>query len=241
MSAHDAAEPRSPWERVAFVAGILAALLHITFLAIFIGAIAPGMPPMDASAAQAVAFYAEQSRNPTYLIVSYLFQAQILFLLLFFGGLFAAMRRAEQGSSALAAAVFGAGIAIAVISPLVEMIEHHLLLGLAAAGGDAVIVRGFDGMAPVSFALCGFPQAIVLGGASALMFSGRLGPRWLGWAGVVLAALSLVSTSTLITPSMVFIGMLVALLFKLWILALSIALLGQARRARQLAPRGVLA
>jgi hypothetical protein len=48
------------------------------------------------------------------------------------------------------------------------MIEHHLLLGLAAAGGDPVIVRGFDGMAPVSLGLAGFPQAVVLGGAAAL-------------------------------------------------------------------------
>jgi hypothetical protein len=220
--------------------GMLAAIFHIAFLAIFIAAIAPGMPPMDAPAAQAVAFYAEQSRSPAYLLVSYLFQAQILFLPLFFGGLFGAMRRAEGGSGALAAAVFAAGIAIAVISPMVEMIEHHLLLGLAAAGGDAVIVRGFDGMAPVSFALCGFPQAVVLGGTSALLLSGRLGPRWLGWLGAGLAALSLVATGTLITPDMVFFGMLVALLFKLWILALSVALLARARVApassRQSAP-----
>jgi hypothetical protein len=119
-------------------------------------------------------------------------------------------------------------MALALIPSLAEMIEHHLLLGLAAAGADPIVVRGFDGMAPVSFALASFPQALVLAGSAVLLGRG-LAPRWLGWSGLVLAALSLLATGTLISPAMVFVGMGVALLFKLWILALSVALLRQAR------------
>src|SRR6266545_4487395 len=218
----DTIEQASPWERLALGSGILAGGCHIAFLALFVALIAPAMPPMEA---QAAAFYAEQSRNPAYLLLSYLFQAQLLLLVPFFGGLFGILRRAEGGSGALAASVFAAGVAVAVISPLAEMIEHHLLLGLAAAGADPLIVRGFDGMAPISFALCGFPQAVALGGTSAIILGRRLASRWLGWIGVALAALSLAATGALAAPELFLIGMLAALLFKIWIMALSVALL----------------
>jgi hypothetical protein len=218
-------DPRSPWERACLASGGAAAIAHLAFLAIFIALIAPSMPPLDAPAVQAAAFYAEQSRSPIYLLVSYLFQAQILLLLPFFGGLYGVLRRIEGGSGALAATIFAAGVALALLSPLTEMIEHHLLLGLAAAGADPIVVRGFDGMAPVSFALGGFPQALVLAGTAALLLRNSTMSRWLGWSGLGLAALSLVATGTLITPAMVFVGMGVALLFKLWILALAIVLL----------------
>jgi hypothetical protein len=237
--ADDASEQRSPWERACLTSGILSAIAHIAFLAIFIGLIAPSMPPLDAPAAQAAAFYAEQSRNPIYLLVSYLFQAQLLFLLPFFGGLYGVLRRAEGGSGALAATVFASGVAVAVISPLAEMIEHHLLLGLAAAQADPIVVRGFDGMAPVSFALGGFPQALVLGGVAALLLRRGRVPRWLGWSGLGLAALSLIATGTLITPDMVFFGMGAALLFKLWIMALSIVLLRRPRAVTAASPRPI--
>jgi hypothetical protein len=238
-TAHDSSGQRSGWERLCLASGILAAIAHLAFLAIFIGLVAPSMPPLDAPAAQAAAFYAEQSRSPIYLLVSYLFQAQLLFLLPFFGGLYSVLRRAERQGGALAATVFASGVALALIPPMAEMIEHHLLLGLAAAGADPVVVRGFDGMAPVSFALAAFPQALILGGSAALLLSQALAPRWLGWSGLGLAALSLVATGTLIAPAMVFVGMGVALLFKLWIMALSVALIRQRRGLPAAQPRPI--
>jgi hypothetical protein len=65
-------------------------------------------------------------------------------LILFFGGLFGVFRRAERGSGALGAAVFVAGSAIAVTTPLAIMLGDHLLLGLAA-GADPLIVRASPG------------------------------------------------------------------------------------------------
>jgi hypothetical protein len=228
-AAHITTEPRSRWERVAFSSGIAAGAVHVAFLALFIVLVVPDMPPMDAPAAQAVAFYAEQSRSPIYMLISYLFQAQLLLLIPFFGGLYGILRRAEGPDGPLATSVFGAGVAAAIIPALAEMIEHHLLLGLAAAGGDPVIVRGFDGMAPVSFGLSGFPQAIVLAGTAALIFGRQIAPRWLGWCGAALAAICLAGSGVLVDGNLFFVGMLAALLFKLWVLALSVALLRSPR------------
>lgn len=225
-TAPHALETPSRWERLALAGGIGAAALFIAATAIFIGFIAPGMPPFDAPAEEFASFVAESSRSVPSAIFSYLSAAQIAFVVLFFGGLFGVLRRAEGGSGALATAVFAAGLAIAIITPLATMIETHLLDGFALAGVDPAATKAVDGIAPLSLALSGFPQAVVLGGTAALLLSRRFVPRWLGWAGLALGALSLVGTGTLVVgPSLFPITALGTLLFWIWILALSIALL----------------
>jgi hypothetical protein len=219
-------EQSSRWERMTLASGIVAAALFIAATAIFIGFIAPGMPPIDAPAEEFASFVAESSRSVPSALFSYLSAAQTTFVVLFFGGLFGVLRRAEGGSGALATAVFAAGLAIAIITPLATMIETHLLDGFALGGVDPAATKAVDGIAPLSLALSGFPQAVVLGGTAALLLSRRFVPRWLGWAGLALGALSLVGTGTLVVgPSLFPITALGTLLFWIWILALSVALL----------------
>ena len=219
---------------MALAAGIIASVLYIAATALFVAYIVPDLPAMDAPAAEAASFYAQQSKNGIYTLISQLGVAQMMFLPLFFGGLFGILRRAEQGSGALAAAVLAAGTAVAIITPMAILIEDHLLLGLAARGVDPVIVKAFDGLVPISLALSGFPQTVVLGGTAALILSTRCAPRWLGWTGIVLAVLSL--GGTLAFP----LAALATLLARLWILALSVALLrsprAESRRSAQVAP-----
>jgi hypothetical protein len=217
--------------------GAVAAAIYLAGAALFIGFVVPHMPPLDAPAADQAAFYAEQSRSLIYRLVSYAGQAQMAFLILFFGGLFGVLRRAEQGGGSLAAAVFMAGGAIAVISPLAIMIEDHLLLGLAAAGADPLTVRAFDGLGPRSFALSGFPQAVVLGGTAAILLPQRLIPRWIGWFGVALGVIGLIGTGTLGTANLFPITALATLLFRVWLLATSVALLRSTRTANRLIPQ----
>lgn len=232
-------EQPSPWERLALASGIVAAAVPLAAAAIFIAFIVPDLPPMEVPAAQAAVFYKEMSQSAIYHLVSYLGEAQMLFLLLFFGGLFGLLRRAEGGSGSLAATVFAAGVALAVIAPLAIMIEDHLLLGMAAAGVDPVIVRSNDGLGPLSFALSGFPQVVVLAGTAALLLSKRLAPRWIGWLGFVVAALGLIGTGT---PAMIELfpfAVLAMLLFKVWLLVLSIALLKNTPTASQPTPQNI--
>lgn len=240
-TASDIIEQPSPWERLTLASGIIAAALPLSAAAIFIAFIAPHLPALDAPAAQAAVFYREMSQSAIYHLVSYLGEAQMLFLLLFFGGLFGLLRRTEGGSGSLAATVFAAGVILAVIAPLAIMIEDHLLLGTAAAGVDPVIVRTNDGLGPLSFALSGFPQVVVLVGTALLSLSKRLVPRWIGWLGFVVATLSLVGTGT---PTMIELfpfAVLAMLLFKVWLLALSIALLKNTYTASQPMSQNLLA
>lgn len=228
---HDLNEAASPWDRLSFASGIAAAVLYLVGAALFITFILPELPALDAPAAERAAFYAEMSRNLLYRSVSYLGELQMVLLLLFFGGLFGVLRRSEGGSGALSAAVFGAGVTLAVITPIVIMLEDHLMLGFAVAGVDPVIVSSIDGTGPLSFALGGFPQALVLGGTAALLLPRRGMPRWLGWSGVALAVLSLLGTGTLVATAIFPLSVLAMLLFRLWMLALGIELLRRARVA----------
>lgn len=223
-------ERPSVWDRLALTSGIVAAILPLAAAAVFITFIVPTLPAMDAPAAQAALFYDEMSRNALYHLVSYLGELQMLFLLPFFGGLYGLLRRAEGGSGTLAVTVFAAGVILAVISPLTIMIEDRLLLSTAAAGADPVVVRSFDGLGPLSFALGGFPQAIVLAGTGVLSLSKQLAPRWIGWLGFVIAVFSLIGTGTLTMVAFFPVAALAMLLSKVWLLALSIALLKNVSR-----------
>jgi hypothetical protein len=215
-------EQASRWERLTLASGAVAAALYLAGAALFIGFVAPHLPAMDAQPAVQAAFYAEQSRSIIYRLVSYSGESQMAFLILFFGGLLGVLRRAERGAGSLATAVFAAGCAIAVITPFAILLEDHLLLGFASAGVDPLIVRSFDGLGPLSFALSGYPQAVVLAGTAALLW--RQIPRWISWLGIAVAVIGLISTGTPMMVELFPFAALSTLLFRVWLFALSIAL-----------------
>lgn len=64
--------------------------------------------------------YAQLSHSTLYAWVSVLLQGQLLFLLLFFSGLYSRSHRTDEESSGLTHAVFAAGIAVSLITPLAE-------------------------------------------------------------------------------------------------------------------------
>ena len=77
--------------------GIVAGALFLLSMALFIGATAPQMPPMSASAAEKAAFYAEQARSPVYSLVRMLIFLQLAPITLFLGGLYGRLGRIEGG------------------------------------------------------------------------------------------------------------------------------------------------
>lgn len=233
---HAAAErapagPWSRWDRLGFASGIVAAGLYIAGAIVFIAWLIPIMPAIDAPVAERVAFYARMARNGAYLGLSYTAQSQMLFLLVFLGAFFPVLRRAEGGSGALSFAVLGAGVTLAVFTPMAALVEDHLMLGGAVAGLDAKLVNSYDGLVPKAFALGGFPQAILLLGTAALLPRAGMMPRWLAGFGVVVAVLGLVGTGTLVNGMMFPASHLASLLFRVWLLALAVSLLRRSRRS----------
>jgi hypothetical protein len=230
-----ASERASSWERLMIAGGVVAGALFIMSMALFIGVTAPGMPPMEASAVVKAAFYAEQARSPIYSLVRLLIFFQLAPLVLFLGGLYATLRRVEGGDGSLANAIFAAGLLGALFAPLAELVEGHLLLGLAAAGADPVVTVGFDGMTPVAFGLSGILQLVVLAGSGLLLREGGLVPRWISWLGYAVAAIGLLGAGVIVMQQLFFFGLLSAILYKVWMIALAVALL----RRRQPSARAV--
>lgn len=223
-----------PSERLAWASGVAAGACTLGLTALFLGYFLPRMPPFGAPPAAIAAAYAAFGRDLVYRLASYLIQAQLPLFLVFFAGLRGALRRAEGPGGVLAPAVFGAGVALAVASPLVAMVEDHLLLGTAGAGVDPRVVVAFDGLVPRAFALDGFAQALVIGGTAAVLGRGdgarRVLPRWLAAAGWVVAALSLVGTGMLLDARLLAVSHPAMLLSRLWLLALALVLLRRTGR-----------
>jgi len=219
---------RPRFDRIAFGSGIAASFLFLIGAALFIATIGPRLPAVTAPVAERTAFFAEMSRSGVYHTISYLGEAQLGLLILFFGGLYGAVKRLEGESKAMSLAIFGAGAAIAVVTPLAILIEDHLMLGFAAAGVDPAIVASIDGLGPLSFALSGFPQAIVAGGTGLLLLRDSTMPRWLGGLGIAVGIMSLLGTATLMQTSMFLVSSVTILLFRVWMLALSVVLFRRA-------------
>lgn len=215
-------EQPSRWERPALACGIGYAVVFFVGLVFFILFVASKFASIDAPPEE----HAEAYREMGFLgdVSSYLLTLQAPFLLLFLGGLYAVLRRAEGGSGALAMSAFGAGIAMSMIWPL-GIVIAGVATGIAEAGGDAITAFNLDGMAPLSLALSAFPRTVLLGAVSLVLLESGIAPRWIGWTGLALGAVSLVTTGTLVVAEMFPILMLGTLLFVVWVLALCVALL----------------
>ncbi len=236
---YDTHEQPSRWERPALASGVLFAVLQIAaigFVAVFV---LSKLPPVGGPLPE----WAEalvQIPTMTGRIASYLLLLPMPFFLLFLGGLFGVLRRAEGGSGSLAVSALCAGIAMAMTWPM-GILMAGLSSDIVAGGGDVATAWSLDGMAPLSLALSAFPRTVLLVATSLLLLGSRLAPRWMGWLGLALAVASLIGTAMLLVPDMFPILALGTLIFELWILALSVSLVRNERTASQAAPQGALA
>ena len=222
------------WERVALVSGIVFVAVQIVTIAFNVAFFLTTHPPMDASPQEAARGSAEQATMVS--IGTYLHVLQAPFWLLFLGGLFGALRRAEGGSGALSVSALGAGVAMVVVGSMGALISA-LTPTIAQLGGDAARVKAMDGMTPLALALSAFQRTVLLGATSVVLLEGRIASTWIGWTGLALGLISLVSTGTLVTPALLPMLALGTLLFVFWVAALTVALLRSTPTESRLAPR----
>jgi hypothetical protein len=222
------------WERLALASGLLFVVVQIATVAFNVTFFLTRHPPMDASPQETARGFAEHATMVE--IGTYLYVLHMPFLLLFLGGLFGMLRRAEGGSGVLSVSALGAGIAMAVIAPMGALISA-LTPTIGQLGGDAATVKAIDAMTPLALALSAFPRAVLLGATSAVLLEGRVAPRWIGWTGLALGLISLISTGTLVAPALFFLLAIGTLLFVVWVAALTVALLRSTRTESRVAPR----
>jgi hypothetical protein len=222
------------WERVALASGLLFVAVQVATVVFNVAFFLTTHPPIDASPQETARGFAEHATMVE--VGTYLYVLHMPFWLLFLGGLFGVLRRAEGGSGVLSVSVLGAGVAMAVIASMGAVVSS-LTPTIGQLGGDAATVKAIDAMTPLALALSAFPRAVLLGATSAVLLEGRIVPRWIGWTGLALGLISLVSTGTLVAPALFPFLALGTLLFVVWVAALTIALLRSTRTESRVAPR----
>ncbi len=120
--------------------------------------------------------------------------------------------------------MLGAGIAMIVIASMGALISA-ITPTIAQLGGDGATVKAIDGMTPLALALSAFPRAVLLSATSVVLMENRLAPRWIGWTGLALGLINLISTGTVVAPALFPFAAIGTLLFVFWIAALVVALL----------------
>lgn len=208
-------------ERLAFISGIAFSVMQFGAMFYFIILVFPQMGPPDATA-QHVAFYTQH--GATLRLGNYLMTLPLPFFLFFLGGLSGFLRRPETGDSTLSTAAITSGAIVAILWPL-SAVLNHIGLDIAQARGDAATIVALDAIGAYMLALSALPRAILLAATSVRLLQGRPLLRWISWLGLVSAVISIVGSATLIDGQLFPVLALGTLLFELWILFLSIALL----------------
>jgi hypothetical protein len=113
-----------------------------------------------------------------------------LILLVFFGSLWSAMRRAEGGSGWLSATAFGAGLMSITIG--LESAAPLLVARYRAGGLDPQLARSLHDVEEASYFLGFLPLAVLLAAFAIVAIRPGPLPGWLGWVGAVLSAAFLV-------------------------------------------------
>ena len=222
------------WERLALAGGILFVAVQIATLAFNVVFFLTAHPPMDASPQETARRFAEHATMVE--IGTYLYVLHLPFLLIFLGGLFGVLRKAEGGGGALSVSVLGAGIAMVVIASMGALVSS-LTPTIGQLGGDGATVKAIDAMTPLALALSAFPRAVLLGATSIVILESGIAARWIGWTGLALGLISLLSTGTLMAPELFPFLALGTLLFVVWVLTLSVALLRSTRTESRMSPR----
>jgi hypothetical protein len=225
---------RPRWERWTLASGILFAGTQIAALLFAFGVVVPTHAPIGAPAQDTAAALAANSGIIA--VGTYLTTIPMPFLLIFLGGLYEVLRRSHAGGGALATAAVAAGVAAAVIVPFGAVLSG-LSAPVALQGGDPAVAKELDSITPLAMALSGYPYAVLAGSVSIAVLRGGIAPRWVGWLGVALVAVSLAATATIAVNALFPLALLVTMLFPVWVLTLSIALVRNGRRAEDVPER----
>jgi hypothetical protein len=220
--------PRARDERRLLLCGVLVGvtyLIGVTFTFVFF---ATSHPAMDATPVEAAIGFRDAGTMVA--VGTFLTLLPLPFALLFLGGLDSVLRRVGDGP--LVPAAVSAGIAsflIPTIGALVSSVTPAIGAADTSAAAGAV-VKALDGVMPLSVALSGFPRAVLVITALAVLARAGLAGRVLTISGYAVAGLGVMGTATFVVQALFPLASLSALLFIAWVTALALKL---RRRATQ--------
>jgi len=181
--------------------------------------IAPGGQDAGKTDEEILNFYADVNATEAYLGVLGITLGG-LGLLLFFGALYASLRRAERGSGFLSLLTVAGAVIFVGFFVLQTAFSNLVAISLSyqeefkAAGVDPQIVRLFGNLAFLSINIAAMGGALAAGcSAIVALRSGQVLNRWFAWSGAAIAALLLVTFPLFGMP---------VLLFTIWVFLLGL-------------------
>lgn len=211
--------------RVSLWCGIAYAVTQLGAVVYFTGTVLSAKPAAGAPPSEHATFYVQQAER--LLFGNWLLTLPVPFFLVFLGGLYIVLRRAE-GTGALSVAALTSGATLAMIWPLGALLSN-LGVTLAQSSGDAATVWALDSAGPLTLALSALPRSAFLAAASIVLLRGRVVANWIPVLGLTLAPLLLVGSATPMLPALFPFAAFGSALAVVWTLALSIALLRAGR------------
>lgn len=212
------------WERYGAASGL--AFVVLFMLSVFI---VPMPPHIDASTGSVAAYFSSHAK--ALLLTGVLGAFAMMAFLWFLGHLRHVMQRAEAGHEELSPIVMVAGVALAGISVLAGM--PTAIMAFMAHRGDALAagtVRMMWDWSQAGNAFLTLSLGLFLMVGSMAMVRKEMVASWLGWAGMILAALCWIDGIILFFQQSYSsfdnaFGMVVLLGFALWMAVASITML----------------
>lgn len=209
--------------------GAAAGILFVAWLVL--AQIVIPMRPSGSPPGQQIIDFFNRHRSAM-LLNGYLNAVSLLVFLWFAGTLRGVFASAEGGTAPLATIMFGAAVATVALALAAVSVDEALAYRVPH---DPAVAEALDTIGGGAGIVTGFPLTAFVAAASVVVIRTGAFVRWLGWLGLVVAALQFLGTLPLIVQS----GPLgasspliplftIALL--LWVLALAIAMLVPTRK-----------
>jgi hypothetical protein len=211
----------SRWEQIGAAGGVVFVVLQMAAQALIQAGGAE--PPFDAPAPAIVAFFmAKDSR--LFALGEYLSTLSLIAFLWFLGSLWATLRRAEGEPAWLSLVALASGLMI--VATVSAGASWPLAVFRQDEGLDPQIARLLFDQGNFAFANAWVMLASLSLATGVVSIRTRALPRWLGWAGVVIAVGLLAARAVWASSGLVFLPFG---LCYLWLIAISIALIRRPR------------
>jgi hypothetical protein len=175
------------------VAGIAFVVLTVLWAIIVATADRPSYNSADAAVSE---FWSDSGNRRGLLLAALALALAGVALLWFLGSFRVVLRRAEGDPARLATIAFAGGVALSVLLFVKNAIEGGVALALEFEQGFTLDPDVYRALNAVFLGLLiheGFAAAVLIGAASLLVLRTRVFPGWLGWTGLAVALLALLS------------------------------------------------
>jgi hypothetical protein len=192
-----------------------------------VAAFIPGQPPaFDDSVSKIQSYFADRH---TALNLSNLLTAVALILVFaFLGALRVRIARAEGEGGYLAQVFYGAGMVTIAVVMVGAFLTVAMTQRIAGLQDDGVVRAGFEITYLLAFGGAAFTSAVMLAAASTVILRTGMLAGWIGWLGMLGAAVNLVGGGAIMiqdTSGLTFLGLIGFLLFALWTVSICVVTL----------------